>query len=205
MALGRLKGLVFGRVALYPSTVSYIAWALLYALLLAFGWFGAALPHIFADILFADFIINLVSPFIIGGGGIVFTLATGALADRGKRLPPGAYPIMLAALVFGIIVPAAVMLHLGGWWILPGAVLFFSRVNWMFMGRRDGRTAMLVLRGLVGPFAFFAPALVLSCFYVGRNTLGLENTDWVPFFGTVYFGLQAGFEEFMWRQAEKKI
>lgn len=50
----------------------------------------------------------------------------------------------------------------------------------------------------------FAPALVLSCFYVGRNTLGLGNTDWVPFFGTVYFGLQAGFEEFMWRRAEKK-
>jgi hypothetical protein len=204
MAFGRLQGLVFGRFALYPSTVSYIAWALLYALLLAFGWLGAEPPRLFTDILFADFIINLVSPFIIGGGSIVFALAAGALANRGKRFPPGAYPIMLAALVFGIVVPAAVMLHVGGWWILPGAALFFSRVNWMFMANKDGRTAMLMIRGVVGPLAFFAPALVLSCLYVGRNTLGLENTDWVPFFGTVYFGLQAGFEEFMWRQAEKK-
>jgi hypothetical protein len=92
---------------------------------------------------------------------------------------------------------------MGGWWIVPGAMLFFSHVNWMFMSRGDKSTILLVVRGLVGPFVFFAPALVISCFYVGRNTLGLGNTDWVPLFGTIYFGLQAGFEEFMLRRAEK--
>ena len=200
MPFDRLKALTFGRFALYPSTLSYIAWALLYALLLAFGWFHEAVPRLFAEILLADIVINMVSPFIIGGGSLLFRFLGAVLAPRGTRVPLSAYPFMLGCAVFGIVIPGAVLLHMGGWWILPGAVLFFGRVNWMFMSQGDHHTGLLVIRGLVGPFAFFAPALVLSCLYVGRNTLGLENSDWVPLFGTIYFGLQAGFEEFMLRR-----
>jgi len=200
MALDRLRSVVFGRFALHPSTLSYIAWALFYALLLAFGWFGAQVPRLFAEILLADIVINMVSPFIIGGGSLLFTLLAGALARRGTRLPLSAYPFMLGCAVFGIAIPGAVMFHMGGWWILPGAVLFFSRVNWMFLSKGDHYTGLLMIRGMVGPFAFLAPALVISCLTVGRNTLGFENTDWVPLFGTIYFGLQAGFEELMLRR-----
>ena len=196
----RWQSAVFGRFALYPSTISYIAWALLYALLLVFSWFHGTVPQLFAGILLADFIINFLSPLVIGAGGMLAAL----LLKRGVKIPPAAYPFLLLAFLFGIAMPVAVMAHLGGWMLLAGAVLFFMRVNWMYMSRGADRwTAHLILRGLVGPFAFFAPALVISCLYVGRNTLGLENSDWVPLFGTIYFGIQAGFEEFMLRRSAR--
>jgi hypothetical protein len=196
----RWQAAVSGRCALYPSTISYIAWALLYALLLVFGWFHAGVPRLFAGILLADVIINIVSPFIIGAGGFLAAL----LLKRGVRVPWGAYPFLLLAFLLGIAVPVAVLFRFGGWLLLAGAFLFFMRVNWMYMERGADRwTVHLLVRGLVGPFAFFAPALVISCLYVGRNTLGLENRDWVPLFGVIYFGIQAGFEEFMLRRSAR--
>jgi hypothetical protein len=197
---GRLRTFVSGRLALYPSTVSYILWALLYALLLAFGWFHARPPRLFAEILLADVIINFLSPFVIGAGALLAAF----LLQRGAKPPWSAYPFLLLFLLLGMVVPAAVMLHIGGWLLLAGALLFFMRVRWARLVRGGDRwAAHLMIRGLVGPFAFFAPALVISCLYVGRNTLGMENTDWVPLFGTIYFGIQAGFEEIMLRRSER--
>jgi hypothetical protein len=59
-------------------------------------------------------------------------------------------------------------------------------------------------RGLAAPFVFFAPALIVSCLWVGRSTISIGETDWVPQFGVVYFGIQAWFEEFMLRRAERQ-
>lgn len=60
---------------------------------------------------------------------------------------------------------------------------------------------MLLARGLLGPWVFGLPALVASCLWVGRDTLALDQADWVPLFGTVHFGLQAGFEELAVRRS----
>ena len=128
----RWQAAVCGRFALYPSTISYIAWALLYALLLVFGWFHAGVPRLFAGILLADIIINFVSPFIIGAGGLLAAL----LLKRGVKAPWAAYPFLLLAFLLGIVIPVAVLFRFGGWLLLAGAFLFFMRVNWMYMEAR---------------------------------------------------------------------
>ncbi len=58
-------------------------------------------------------------------------------------------------------------------------------------------------RGLLGPYVFLAPALIVSCLVLGRNTISIHQTDWIALFGIVYFLTQAGFEEFMLRRSRR--
>ena len=89
--------------------------------------------------------------------------------------------------------------------MLAGAVLFLSRLGWFYHKTGDSRDLLLALgRGLAVPWFCLAPALVISALVVGRQTLGLHNLDWVPLFGIIYFGTQAGFEELMLRRIEKR-
>ena len=76
-------------------------------------------------------------------------------------------------------------------------------VGWFGVAKEKLKSvALLFVRGLVGPFLFFAPSLVVATIVVGRSTLTLDETDWVAVFGIVYFMIQAVFEEFLLREAE---
>jgi len=201
MTRQRPRDFIQGALFCHPSTLTYIAWTMLYGALTVFSLFRRAVPRLFAEILLADVVINMVSPLLIGAAALL----AGALAKGSPTAPWTLYPLLILGVGLLLIFPVALSLHLGGWWMLAGAALFFGHLNWIFLRRRAGNyIALLAVRGIAGPFFFFAPALIIACLYVGRNTLGMENTDWVPIFGTVYFAIQAGFEEFMLRRAGRQ-
>ena len=180
------------------STWSYIAWALIYAGL----WLipVKSVPELFAEILAADFFINITTPFLVGGAAFIYSI----LAKRGARLSWKAWLLVAGTASVCLLVPLIIIFDAGGWRLLAGAVLFLSRLGWFFHRTGEGREIVIVfLRGLVGPWLFMAPALVISGIAVGRQTLGFENLDWVPLFGLIYFGLQAGFEELVLRRSRK--
>jgi hypothetical protein len=184
----------------HRSTYTYVAWAGLYFLLGAWMFFGGRISRVFGENLGADIVINLASPFILGGGLIVANLVD----ERFAGVPWLAWPFLAALCGATIVVPAMVIFHLGGWGALLGAALFFSRVNWFFFKRsHDIGWLHLFARGLWGPFAFFAPALAITCLVLQRNTVSVHQTDWVPLFGVIYFCAQAGFEELMLRRAAR--
>ena len=185
---------------IHKSTWSYIGWALLYAGL----WFvqpgNSSAPKLFAEILGADLIVNIATPFLIGGAGIITVL----FAKQSKKVPWFAWALAGGLGLFCLAGAAIVIFDAGGWLVLAGTLLFLARLGWFF--RRTGNAreiGMAFIRGLAGPWLFMLPALLIAGFSVGRRNLGFENLDWVPLFGTVYFGTQAGFEEFLLRLIEK--
>jgi hypothetical protein len=183
----------------HSSTLSYLGWA---GLFLGAGLYqlgGGVISDDFAELLYADFFINLASPFILGGGAILVLRFT-----RDSRRVKW-YEIVILTVVFAvtIAVPSVILLGVGGWPLLLGAALFFSKVGWFGVVKERAKTiALLIVRGFAGPFFFFLPALLVATTVVGRSTLGINETDWVAVFGTVYFLIQAAFEEFLLRYAE---
>lgn len=158
---------------------------------------GGVIAKTFGEGLAADAMINMVSPFVLAGGGTVAAL----IASKSKGTPWYAYPFLL--LLFGVTIalPGAILFHLGGWALLLSAGMYFSKVNWFFLVRDDRQAmGMMFARGLLGPFIFFAPALVVSCLVLGRNTISIDQTDWIAIFGVIYFAAQSVFEEFMLRR-----
>ena len=63
---------------------------------------------------------------------------------------------------------------------------------------------LFFIRGLFGPFIFTTPALLLSSWAVGRRSLSLDEMDWVPLAGIIYFSLQAAFEEVALRFLDRR-
>jgi hypothetical protein len=184
----------------HRSPYYYLAWAGLYLILGLLALAGVPIPLFFGRNLAADVMINLASPFIFVGGGFL----AGVLADRFRDVPWLAWPFLLGLWALTILLPGLWLFKLGGWSVFLTALLFFSRVDWFFLQQGgDRHTLVMFARGLAAPFVFFAPALIVSCLWVGRSTISIGETDWVPQFGVVYFGIQAWFEEFMLRRAEK--
>ncbi|MDI6738876.1 MAG: hypothetical protein QME74_00750 [Candidatus Edwardsbacteria bacterium] len=161
----------------------------------------AKVPVVFAETLVADFLINLGTPFIVGAAGIVYVV----FSERTRPVPWYGWPLLAALALACVGIPFGILYQAGGWLLVTSTALFFSHAGWFFHRRKDARgAARLFIRGLFGPWLFMVPALLLSCLYVGRNDLGFDNTDWVPLFGMIYFGIQAGFEEFMLRNSGDK-
>ena len=184
----------------HQSSQLYLGWAALYLGLGFLALAGVPVPLFFGQSLTADIMINMASPFILAGGGMLAAMAR----DRFRGVPWLAWPLMLGLWAGTILLPGLWLFKLGGWAVLLTAALFFSRINWFFLQEGDDpHTKLLFARGLLGPFVFFAPALVITCLLLGRRTLSYRDTDWVPMFGVIYFAIQAWFEEFMLRRAEK--
>lgn len=184
-------------LSLSRSTVIYIAWAVAYAGLGFYQLSGGRISTAFGEGLAADAMINMVSPFVLSGGYAITSL----FDEKLKGTPWFAYPFLLVFFGLTIALPAALLLHWGGWTLLISAGMYFSKLNWFFLVREDHRAlGLLFARGLFGPFIFLAPALIVSCLALGRDTISIRETDWVALFGIVYFLAQAGFEEFMLRR-----
>jgi hypothetical protein len=182
---------------LRPSSWVYAAWTLLYAALWLFPFNGEKIPRVFAEILAADFLINLGTPFIVFGASMVYL----AFTEKPRRVRWFIWPLLalLAAACVGI--PFGVLHKAGGWLLVTGTVLFFTHAGWFMHRHKDGvGLGLLFVRGLFGPWLFMVPALMISGMVVKRQTLGFENTDWVLLFGIIYFGIQTAFEEFMLRK-----
>ncbi len=185
---------------LRPASWIYAGWALLYAATWLLPHFGQQIPVWFAQTLAADFLINLGTPFLVAGSGLVYL----AFTERPRRVRWFIWPL-LALIAAACTAPPLMVLHkAGGWLLLTSTLLFFTHAGWHLHRHRDAvGLGLLFARGLFGPWLFMVPALVISGVVVRRQTLGFENTDWVPLFGVIYFGIQAAFEEFMLRQAAK--
>lgn len=183
----------------HSSTWSYVGWAGLYLCVGLYQSAGGSIPEDFAELLFADFFINLVSPFILGGGALlVVYLGRGSAGVKW-------YEVVILAIVsvVTLVIPAVVLFGVGGLVLFLSALLFFAKIGWFGVAKEKIKSvALLFVRGLVGPFLFFAPSLVVATLAVGRSTLQLDETDWVAVFGIVYFLIQAVFEEFLLRKAE---
>ena len=189
------------KLPVHVSSITYAAWAVGYAGLGVYQLCGGTVSRTFGEGLAADVMINLVSPFVLAGG----VTAAALIGSNFKGTPWFAYPFLLALFGLTIALPGAVVFHLGGWGLLISAAMYFSKINWFFLLREDDQQlGMLFARGLFGPFIFFAPALIVSCLVLRRNTISITETDWVPLFGIVYFLTQAGFEEFMLRKGANK-
>ncbi len=185
---------------LHHSTWSYIGWAFLYAGLEVAAPARSSSRRLFAEILGVDFMVNTAMPFLIGGAAGLTTL----FAKQQKKVPWPAWVLAGGSASACLIAASLIIFRAGGGLALAGALLFLSRLGWFY--RRTGKArdiGMAFARGLFGPWLFMAPALVISAVVVGRQTLGFSNLDWVPLFGLIYFGMQAGFEEFMLRRIEK--
>jgi|GEM_PF-2078667 hypothetical protein len=185
---------------LRPSSWVYAAWTLLYAMLWLFPLNGGKIPRVFAETLAADFLINLGTPFIIFGAGMVYM----AFTERPRRVKWFVWPLLVLLALGCVGVPFTLLYKAGGWLLVTGTVLFFTHAGWFLHRHQDGvGLGMLFARGLLGPWLFMVPALVVSALVVKRQTLGFENTDWVPLFGIIYFGIQTAFEEFLLRMVLK--
>jgi hypothetical protein len=172
-----------------------------YAGLGVYQLLGGKISTVFGEGLAADAMINMVSPFVLVGGGTVAAL----ISSKFKGTPWFAFPLLLALFGLTIAFPGALLFHWGGWALLLSAGMYFSKVNWFFLIRDDRQVmGLMFARGLIGPFVFLAPALVVSCLILGRNTISITETDWVSIFGIVYFLTQMIFEEFMLRRAGRK-
>ncbi|MCU0607511.1 MAG: hypothetical protein MUF78_08880 [Candidatus Edwardsbacteria bacterium] len=181
----------------HRSAYTYLAWAGLYLLLGFWQWLGGSVPVVFGQNLAADIVINIASPWVLSGLVTIATLAE----SRFLGFSGWAWPFFAITCVLTIVLPGLWIFKMGGWGTLLGAALFFTRANWFILRRQqDVSLVLLFARGIFGMFAFFAPALVITCLVLGRNTLGLHNTDWVPLFGVIYFVAQAAFEELMLRR-----
>lgn len=182
----------------HRSPYYYLVWAGLYLTLGILALAGVRVPLFFGKNLAADVLINMVSPFILAGGAMLASV----IKDRFQGVPWLAWPFLVGLWALTIWMPGVLLFKLGGWAVLLSALLFFSRVDWFFLQQGgDRHTLVMFARGLLGPFVFFAPALIISCLWVGRDTISINQTDWVPQFGVVYFSIQAWFEEFMLRRA----
>lgn len=192
-----------GRISVYPrhaSTWNYLGWAALYLFVGLHQLSGGHISKEFAEIIFIDFLINLASPFILGG--IVFLNHHLGSGIRGIKR----HEFVVIGSVFSatILLPGIFLFEIGGLVLFLSALLFFVRLGWYGPLKERGKVlSMLFIRGLAGPFVFFVPALLISTIAVGRSTLETTETDWVALFGVIYFLLQAAFEEFMLRRSEK--
>jgi len=185
----------------HRSTYTYLGWAGLYFLLGIWLLLGGRVAKVFGEVLYADILINLVSPVILSGGGTIAAM----VKDRFQGFFGLAWPFLIITCTVTILLPGIWIFKMGGWGTLFSAGLFFSRINWFFLQRQeDFEIRHLFTRGMLGPFLFFAPALIITCLITGRQRLSLYNTDWVPLFGVIYFTAQAAFEEFMLRRAMDK-
>lgn len=186
-------------MALRPSTWSYIGWGVLYLTLWLVPVPWLPLPEVFAATVVADFFINGATPFLLIGAGLVYALVTA----RTTQVPALVWPLVVGLTAVCVVVPLVMLLEVGGWLLLASTALVFSRAGWLLRRSGDARgVAMLLARGLLGPWLFMLPALGLSCLYMGSVQLGFANTDWMPLFGFVYFALEAVFEELMLRRSE---
>jgi hypothetical protein len=159
----------------HASTWTYILWAAIYLLLEILRRRGVKTPRLFGEILGIDVIMNFLTPFIFIGS-LFFSIV---LSSRTAGVP---WVQIVAAAAF----PLALLLYLsffvleaGGVGLLVGTVIFYTRIN--------------------------VPAMVLSSWSVGRHSLTLARTDWVPLFGIVYFSLQAVFEEILLRFLDRRL
>lgn len=181
----------------HRSTYTYLAWAGLYLLLGVWMFFGGRISRVFGENLAADIVINIASPWVLSGLVTIGTL----VESKFRGFSGWAWPFFLITCVLTIVLPGLWIFKMGGWGTLLGAALFFTRANWFILRQKQDLSLMLLFaRGVFGMFAFFAPALVITCLVMGRNTLGLRHTDWVPLFGVIYFCAQAAFEELMLRR-----
>lgn len=185
----------------HKSTYTYLGWAGFYLLLGVYQGLVGRISTTFGEILGADILINIASPIILSGGGTIATMVQGGF----KGFFGLAWPFMIITCVVTIVLPGLWIFKMGGWGTLFSAALFFSRINWLFL-QRDGDLEIrhLYTRGILGPILFLTPALITTCLVMGRRSLSMHATDWVPLFGVIYFTLQAAFEEFMLRRAAEK-
>jgi hypothetical protein len=184
-------------VRLHASTWAYAALAASFVVLGVVPTAPPALVRLFGETVVADLFVNLATPFIVIGAGLV----TALVAGRDRARPLAVWPVALVLAVVFVVVPLMVVRDAGGWLLLVTAVLLFLRAGWLFHRSGDALdVANLLGRGLVAPWLFMLPALGLSCLVVGRNDLTFADPDWVPCFGFVYFALQAVFEEAMLRR-----
>lgn len=186
----------------HNSTWSYVAWAGLYLFAGLYQLAGGRVSGDLAGVLYADFFINLVSPFVLAGGALVLVQVSEGI----KRVKWHEWFVLLVIFAVTIVLPAVVLLGVGGTPLFLSALLFFSKFSWYGPAKERGKSlALLFIRGIAGPFLFFTPALVVSTLLVGRSTLTMDETDWVAVFGIVYFLIQAVFEEFMLRKSEESL
>jgi hypothetical protein len=184
----------------HSSTWSYVGWAGLYLFLGIYQLVGGKISPEFGEVFYIDFFINLVSPFVLAGGAFVVVQL-----DRGmKGVKWHEWFVFVVVFVVAIVIPAIVLFGVGGVPLFLSGLLFFLKLSWYGPAKEKGKTiALLFIRGIAGPFVFFAPALLISTLAVGRSTLTTDESDWVALFGVIYFLLQAVFEELLLRKAEK--
>jgi len=172
-----------------------LAWAALYAG--AGVWWLARhdLPEIFTAAVYYDVIVNLLAPWILAPGLMLYGLWKARDFFRSFKAALGGLAVVAACglLLWG----TAVILHqYGGWSFVVAIPVLFSKVPWrdFFANRREQGLALLMKRSMLVPFACFAPALIASCLVLGRRTLDNSTGDWVGLFGVLYFVAQAALD-----------
>ena len=186
----------------HTSTWSYVAWSGLYALVGIYQLAGGRISSDLGGLFFVDFFVNLVMPFNLLGVALVVA----QFSEGFTEVKWSEWFVLVIVFLVTIVLPAVVLVGLGGLPVLFGAVLFVSKFSWYGSAKERGKTLFLLFaRGIGGPFLFFAPALLVSTILVGRSTLAFNETDWVAVFGVIYFLTQAVFEEFLLRRIEKTL
>ena len=190
----------------YGSTRQYLFWACLYAALgLLRGPWTTPVLRFFGIMVGVDVILNFWGVFLIPASLFVWAFFEGVV-EAVARSKPREVPWVRG--LIAISVPLGLLLLLGwmvaeslGWIALAFVLLFYAKLNWYAIHKEQGLGVPLLLaaRGLAGIFVFFVPALIISSWYVGRNSLSSHRPDWVPLFGVIYFTLQAVWEEVVLR------
>jgi len=181
----------------HRSTYGYLGWAGMYLLLGIWLLCGGRVAKMFGEALYADILINFVSPWVLSGAVVIDTM----MENRFQGFSGLAIPFLMITCVVTIVLPGIWIFKMGGCGTLFSGALFFTHINWFYLRRKqDLPLKYIAARGMLGPFLFFAPALIITCLVTGRQRLSLHNTDWVALFGIIYFISQAVFEEFMLRR-----
>lgn len=195
------------RRSIWFSIAPYIAWVVLYAGVGVWYLLGREPHGVFFDFLYADLFVNMLTPWILVPAIMLWIAWVGRSEIRGCRLAAGVLMMVIisAALIWGCV---AILYDRGGIMLAVAVPVLLTKLNWRNMVGNDVSDSSLVIllgRGMFLPFACFAPALVISCLAVGRNTLGEHSADWLGLFGVIYFSLQAVLDYFLIRRVKKGV
>jgi hypothetical protein len=187
------------------SALPYAGWVALCAGAGIWYLTGRALPDLFYGIIICDLVINMAAPWIIVPGVMIAGMWLGRSQLRGIGMIAGSVFILAlcAFLLWGIF---TILYHYGGWMLVLLVPVLASKINWreFFSGTSTSGMPFLMARSMLAPFACFAPATVICCLVLRRNTLGEGNDDWVGLFGMIYFSLQAGLDYLLVKWMVKK-